>query len=282
MNALTRREWIAAAGFAAVASANPLNLPIGLQAYTLRNQLPGHVPEVLAEVAKIGYREIEVADPFYGVEAKDLVPILKKLKLTAPAGHYGSAQKQDEWQRQMEHAMTLGVHYMITNFPSEWRGTLDGWKRAGDLLNQAGEQCKKNGLMAAYHNHNFEYKEVEGMVGYDQLLKSTDPNLVAMEMDCFWTTIAGKNPVAYFEKYPGRFHLLHIKDLKKGYAPVTGGKLEGNPFLEVGQGIIDWKRIFGAARKAGVKHYFVEQDRCDRPPIESIKISCDYLKKLKA
>jgi sugar phosphate isomerase/epimerase len=88
--------------------------------------------------------------------------------------------------------------------------------------------------------------------------------------------------VDYFEKYPGRFHLLHIKDLKKGYAPSTGGKIEGNPFLEVGQGTIDWKRIFGAARKAGVKHYFVEQDRCDRPPIESIKISCDYLKKLKA
>ncbi|MCX6622619.1 MAG: sugar phosphate isomerase/epimerase, partial [Acidobacteria bacterium] len=258
----------------------PLNLPIGLQAYTLRNELPGHVPEILAAVAKMGYGEIEIADPFYGVEAKDLAPILKKLKLTAPSGHFGSAQKKDDWQRQMEHAKLLGVRYMVTGFPSEWRDTLDGWKRGGELLNQAGEQCRKNGMMAAYHNHHFEYKVVEGVVAYDQLLKSTDPKLVSMELDTFWTTFAGKDPVEYFEKYPGRFHLLHIKDLKKGYPPSTGGKIEGNPFLEVGQGIMDWKRIFGAARKAGVKHYFVEQDRCDRPPIESIRMSAAYLKKL--
>jgi sugar phosphate isomerase/epimerase len=146
-----------------------------------------------------------------------------------------------------------------------------------------GAECQKQGLKAAYHNHHFEYKEVGGEPGYDILLRSTDPKLVTMEMDCFWTVFAGKDPVAYFEKYPGRFELLHIKDCKKGYKPQAGGKVEGNPFLEVGQGIIDWKRLFTAARaKAGTKQYFVEQDRCDRPPIESIRMSVDYLKKLKA
>jgi len=280
MTSLTRRQWIAATGFAAIASARPLGLPIGLQAYTLRNELPGHVPELLEKVAAMGYGELEIGDPFYNIELRDLLPIVRRLKLTTPSGHFGSPEDKEAWARQMDHANLLGVRYMITSFPREWRGTLDGWKRAGDLLNHTGELCRRHGMMAAYHNHNFEYAVVEGKVAYDHLLESTDPSLVAMEMDCFWTTFAGKDPVDYFNRFPGRFHLLHVKDLKKGYKPMVSGKIEGNPFAEVGQGIINWKRIFGAARKAGVKHYFVEQDRCDRPPIESIKISVDYLKTL--
>jgi sugar phosphate isomerase/epimerase len=111
-------------------------------------------------------------------------------------------------------------------------------------------------------------------------LKSTDPGLVKMELDCFWMTFAGKDPVEYMHKYPGRFPLLHIKGLKAGYKPTTG-HFEGNPFTEVGNGVIDWKRIFEAAHSVGgLKHYYVEQDQWDRPSLESAAISAAYLKKL--
>jgi sugar phosphate isomerase/epimerase len=102
-----------------------------------------------------------------------------------------------------------------------------------------------------------------------------------MEMDCFWTTFGGKDPVEYFHRYPGRFELLHIKDLKPGYKSTTGS-FEGNPFAEVGKGTIDWKRIFGAAREGGLKHLYVEQDMWDRPPLECAQISITYLEKLDA
>ncbi len=115
------------------------------------------------------------------------------------------------------------------------------------------------GIQFAYHNHNHEFRVYDGVIAYDQLLSSTDPALVKMELDCFWMTFAGKDPVEYMHKYPGRFPLLHIKGLKAGYKPTTG-HFEGNPFTEVGNGVIDWKRIFEAAHVGGMKHYYVEQD----------------------
>ena len=123
------------------------------------------------------------------------------------------------------------------------------------------------------------YVVLDGKVAYDEFLRLTDPKLVFMELDCFWTTFAGKDPVTYMEKYPGRFPLLHIKDLKPGFPPSTDS-FKGKPYAEVGKGIIDWKRIFQAAPKGGIRFYYVEQDECDRPPIESIRISHDFLNKL--
>jgi sugar phosphate isomerase/epimerase len=134
-------------------------------------------------------------------------------------------------------------------------------------------------MQFAYHNHNHEFRVYDGVVAYDELLRSTDENLVKMEMDCFWTTFAGKNPIAYSQKYPGRFPLLHIKDLKPGYQPTTGD-FKGNPFCEVGQGVIKWAPIFEAAKQGGLRHYFVEQDMWDRPSLESARMSAEYLKKL--
>src|SRR2546422_9648407 len=128
----------------------------------------------------------------------------------------------------------------------------------------------------------FEFKTFDGVSAYDELLRRTDSKLVQLELDCYWITRAGKDPLDYFKQYPGRFPLWHIKDRKPGYAPATDMDQGPGPFTEVGRGSIDWPKIFSGAREAGVKHYYVEQDFCERPPLESAKISYDYLKGLKA
>jgi sugar phosphate isomerase/epimerase len=262
------------------ALANPLGLPIGLQTYTVRNQLKEDFAGTLHKVAAMGYREVEVNGDWYGRPPAELRKILDDGGLRAPSAHFESPKDSDAWSKDMEGAHTVGLEYMLTTSHSEWTKSLDGWKRTADFFNGLAKQCRDNGFQFAYHNHNFEYRAYDGVVAYDELLQSADKDLVKMEMDCFWTTFAGKDPVEYFHKYPGRFPLLHIKDLKPGYEPTTDG-FKGNPFIEVGKGTIDWKRIFSAAREGGLKHYYVEQDMWDRPPLESARISIDYLKKLK-
>jgi sugar phosphate isomerase/epimerase len=287
MQSLNRRRFLTSSALAVAAAAgrraqaNPLGMPIGIQPYTVRNEMQKDPEGTLKQLAAMGYREIEVADPFYGKEPAEIRDLMKSLGLTAPSGHYPSPKDNSDWARTIERARTTGVTYMITTAPREWTKSLDGLKRAAERFNELGAECKKSGAILTYHNHNFEYKTFDGKVAYDELLRLTDADLVKMEMDCFWTTIAGRDPVEHLEKYPGKFALLHVKGLKKGYAPTTGNPT-GNPFTEVGSGVIDYVRIFKAAPKGGVKHYFVEQDNWDRPPLESARLSCEYLKKLTA
>ena len=275
----SRRELLALTGLAAGAFARPLGMPIGIQPYTVRNELTKDVEGTLRQLAQIGYQSVEVSAPFYGKSAAELRDLLKSLGLISPSGGFGDPKDDDDWARSIENARTLGAKYMIVTAPRDWTRSLDGWKRAAERFNKLGAQAKKAGVAVVYHNHHFEYKVYDGVVAYDQLLRSTDPQLVHMEIDIFWTTYAGQDPLAYFDRYPGRFPLWHVKDLKPGFPPSTD-PVQGNPFAEVGSGTIDWKRIFRGARQAGLKYYFVEQDRWDRPPLESARMSCEYLKKL--
>ncbi len=281
----SRRGFLTFSGAAAAAAwnsalAKPLGMPIGIQPYTVRNEMAKDVEGTLRQLAGMGYQSIEASVPFYGKEAAEARALFNSLELISPSGAFGNPKDDSEWARSIENATTVGAKYMIVSVPSEWHKSLDGWKRAAEYLNKLGAQSKKAGITVVYHNHHFEYKVYDGVKAYDQLLQSTDPALVQMEIDIFWTTYAGEDPLAYFEKYPGRFAIWHIKDLKKGFPPSTD-KVEGNPFAEVGAGIIDWKRVFKRASQAGLKHYFVEQDRWDRAPLECAKASCDFLKKLK-
>lgn len=277
----SRREFLAWSGLAATAAwAKPLGLPIGLQPYTVRNEMGKDLAGTLKQLASMGYQAIEAGVPFYGKQAAEARDLLQSCGLTSPSGGF-AAKDEDEWARAVEGAKTLGVEYMIATVPREWTKSLDGWKRAADMLNRRGAISKKAGLALAYHNHHFEYKVFDGVVAYEQLLKSTDPALVKLEMDIFWTTFAGHDPLAWFDKYPGRFPLWHLKDLKPGYEPSTD-QVKGNPFAEIGAGTIDWKRIFTGARKAGLRYYFIEQDQWDRPPLESARMSCEFMKKFTA
>jgi sugar phosphate isomerase/epimerase len=291
MRTVTRKDFLkAAAAFGGAscmrrfAAANPLGLPIGLQPYTVRNDLKDDFAGTLKKIAAMGYQEIEVSGGeeygvFYGHKPAELRKILDDAGLRVPSCHFGAPKDAAGWDQCIADAHQLGLKYMLSTTRSEWKTSLDGWKRTAALFNHLAEKSRQAGIGFAYHNHNFEYKVYDGVTGYDELLQSSDKDLVKMEMDCFWTTFAGKDPVAYFHQYPGRFPLLHIKDLKQDYPPTTG-RFEGNPFTEVGNGVIDWKRIFRAAPEAGVQHYFIEQDMWDRPSLESAQISIDYLKKL--
>lgn len=272
---------LAATHWPAALRANPFGMPIGLQLYTVRDQLEKDIPGTLRQVEAIGYREVELYD-LYGKTAAEFARLLKEVKLAAPSSHYQTAQVRHGWEKHIEDAKTLGLKYMVHAIVHpEDRRSLDDYKRLVELFNRAGEQTHRAGIQFCYHNHNFEFKKYGKITAYDYLLHHLDPKLVKMEMDCFWVVHAGHDPVAFFRKYPGRFPLLHIKDLAPGHPPTHTMDARVGLFEPVGKGTIDWKRIFAAAPQGGMKHFFVEQDYCRRPPLEAIRISYEYLKNLK-
>ena len=263
-------------------SADPLGLPVGLQIYTVADACQKDLPGALRRVAQIGYREVELASfTYYDRKLGELRKLLSDNGLACTSAPFHTNELREGWGKHVEETHELGARYMVcASLDEADRNSLDSIRRSADLFNQAGQEAQRAGMRFAYHCHNFDFTVLEGKVGYDELLERTDPKFVDMEMDCFWTTMAGHDPVAYFDRFPGRFALLHIKDLKPGFAPTTGSVHGGNPFTEVGNGVINWKRIFATARQGGLKHYSVEQDKCDRPPFESTKISYVYLHKL--
>jgi sugar phosphate isomerase/epimerase len=165
--------------------------------------------------------------------------------------------------------------------------TLDDWKWNAEQFNKIGAQIKKAGLQLGYHNHNFEWTSFNGVTGYDEFLRLTDPELVKLELDCGWATVAGQDPAAYLTKYPDRYRLLHIKDFKHGFTPRTT-LMDNGPGApvptELGRGAIDYRKIFVAAQKAGIRALFVEQEPpfTEMPALEAIKVDFDYMKNLKS
>jgi sugar phosphate isomerase/epimerase len=175
-----------------------------------------------------------------------------------------------QWPKALDDAHVIGQSFIVCPFIDEkLRSEPDGWKRVGETFNRAGEASKKAGIQFGYHNHNFEFKPQDGKLPYDILLAETDPNLVKMEMDLFWITKGGQDPLKYFDRYPGRFPLVHVKDMKKD-----------GEMTEVGSGTIDFKRIFAQSDKAGIQHYFVEHDQ-PKSPLDSSKASFEYLQQLR-
>ncbi|HET9409853.1 MAG TPA: sugar phosphate isomerase/epimerase [Candidatus Sulfotelmatobacter sp.] len=258
---------------------------IGLQLYTVRKNMKHDFEGTLAKVASIGYKEIEFAG-YFKHTPQQVRTLIDKYSLTSPACHLDYDVFTDEnLPQQIESAKVIGQSYLVNPWiPEKQRKTQDHWKRVAERFNHVGELCKNAGLEFAYHNHWFEFIPLEGKLPYDTLLESTDPNLVKMEMDLCWVTVGGGDPLKYFDRYPGRFPLVHVKDVKKlPKVTASGGRDFGSSMkdmTEVGSGIIDWKRIFAQSEKAGIKHYIVEHDQ-PRQPFESIKTSYEYLRQLR-
>jgi len=285
------RNTALAAGVATVGTrwapslqASPYNKPIGLQLYTVREQLGKDVPGTIKKVAEIGYKQVEVygykedgVHDFYGHTTAEFAQMLKDNGLTVPSAHYMLNHIHGNWEKTIEDAKLLGVKYMVNAIlaPEE-----RDWKKLVDVFNKAAEQTHKAGIGYCYHNHNFEFQKFGDSTPFEFLMKSLDPKLIQFEMDCFWVTHAGHDPVELFKKHPGRFPLLHIKDLKDHPPATQEFDARIGLFAEVGHGTIDWKRIFAAAPQGGMKYFYVEQDECEHPPFESIKMSFDYLKAL--
>jgi len=262
---------------------------VGLQLYTVRGELKKDFDGTIAKVAATGYKEVEFADDYGGHSPKEVRVLLDNHGLASPSAHIRYDLIENKWPETLDAAHVMGQTYLVCPWIDEKQRNADGWKRVAELFNKAGEASQKAGIQFAYHNHSFEFAPVEGLGGklaYDYLLAETDPKLVKMEMDLCWISVAQKDPVSYFDKYPGRFPMVHVKDFvndpnsTSSYAGATGSVAFKGRLADVGKGQIDWKRIFAHSDKAGIKHYFVENDDA-KTPFDDIKISYDYLAALR-
>lgn len=254
----------------------------GIQLYTVRDKMDSDVAGTLKMLADIGYREVEGAGysdgKFYKKSPAEFLTLLRDNGLKMPSGHYTTGNTMPEakgtltngWEKAVDDAGVVGQEYMVCAYLfDEERKSADDYKKLAELMNRCGETCRKGGVQFAYHNHDFEFKEIDGRLPYDILLKETDPGLVKMELDLFWATKAGHDPVALFKASPGRFPLWHIKDMNSA-----------GEFTEVGTGTIDFKRIFAAKKTAGMKHFFIEQDQIKGDVRDSVVTSYTNLQKI--
>jgi sugar phosphate isomerase/epimerase len=258
---------------------------VGLQLYTVRDLMKKDFEGTIAKVAQTGYKEVEFAG-YFGKSPQDVRKILDANNLVSPSEHVAYDVVQKKWPETLEAAHTIGQTFVVCPWIEvSQRKEADGWKRAADLFNRAGEASQKAGIQFAYHNHAFEFEPSPALGGklvYDFLLAETDPKLVKMEMDLCWITVGGHDPLEYFNRYPGRFPLVHVKDWStKGpgahdYEGATGPSSKPGHLVDPGQGEVDFKRIFAASGKAGIQHYFVENDEA-KSPFDDLKISYDYL-----
>jgi sugar phosphate isomerase/epimerase len=259
--------------------------PIGIQLYTVGKELQSDVRGTLRQIAAIGYTEVETAG-FAGLTAREF-----RDELTRAGLHCHSAHMQ--WNVQdlgpiFDDAHALGVNFVVSSAllsPGTGEGpSVDDYKKLAAKLNGIAQKTHDACLQYAYHNHNFEFKDLgAGIIGYDILLSETDPVLVQFELDCGWMIAAGFQPIEYFKKYPRRYRMLHIKDFvagsKIGTSLAPGLRPQGT---ELGRGHIDYKPILHAAAGTAVKYLYVEQEPpfLDMPALDAAKVDYDYLRRL--
>ena len=281
---MRRREFIQTASFAAVGL---LSLPsfmaaakkkksLGLQLYTLRETIPNDPKGVLKKVAEYGYTELETYGykdgKLFGMTNADFGQYVKSLGMKVTSGHYGLDVIRGNWEQAVLDAKAIGQKYMVCPYLNDGeRKSIDDYKRRCEEFNKAGDVCNKHGIRFGYHNHAFEFMELEGKIPYDVMLAELDPKKVGMEMDIFWVVNAGFDPLQYFEKYPGRFEQWHVKDMDKS---------DKNKNADVGTGTIDYKPIFAKAKQSGLKHFYVEQESYPGEPIKSVEASAKYMKSI--
>lgn len=274
---MDRREFVAAAaamaaaavpGMAAARPAGDRIERIGLQLYTLRSRMAESVERTLHEVARIGYREVEFAG-YFNRPPRSIRQLLDRNDLKAPAAHVSMSTLRSGWYRTLDEAATMGHRWLvIPSLAENERNTLDAIRRTAETINRAAEDAKEFKIRLAYHNHDFEFREVEGKVMFDVLLEETEAELVDVELDLYWITKAGFDPFVYFARWPGRFPLLHVKD---------AGPPPERAMMDVGKGTIDFAAIFAREKEGGFRHYFVEHDR-PADPLASAGTSFRYLR----
>ncbi|HVN82086.1 MAG TPA: sugar phosphate isomerase/epimerase family protein [Terriglobia bacterium] len=284
MQKISRREFlersamgVAVAGCLSAGTsslgADPLGIPIGFQIYPVREKSVKDFKGTLQEMAAAGYRAIELCSfsgyddfsPLAKMKAPEVRQTLKTVGLHCESCHYTPEELKTSLEDRVNYAKELGLKYMIlSSFGLKRDATLDDWKRAANDLNKAGEKTKQAGIQLGYHNHDMEFKELNGVLIYDELMKQFDAKLIKMQFQCAVVSI-GYDPVTYLSKYPGRFCSLHVADWSS----------KEKKMVPVGQGVIDWKKLFVAAKAGGVRNYFVEMDK------DLMKASVPYLNGLK-
>ena len=282
-----------ASAFLAEGWAAPSKRPAGIQLYMVSDALTKDPSDTLTKLAAIGYGEVETAG-FANLSAAEFRKRIDGAGLHCPSAHLSFVF--EETGKLLQEANELGVRYAVSSVlppvapSSKDLGvilkmlnalTLDDFKKIAHLANEIGQQAKQAGLQYAYHNHNFEFRDLgNGHTGYSVLLKETDPNLVKFEADCGWMITAGVNPAEFFRKYPGRYPMIHVKDFTPSSGTSTTLAIGTEQHAtELGRGHIDYKPILAAAEAASVEHFFVEQDPpiVDMAPLEAAKVDYEYL-----
>jgi sugar phosphate isomerase/epimerase len=299
MNRVSRRTFLKAASASAAGAAlwssvprlmaNPLGLPVGLQLYSVRDILPKDYEGTLRQLAALGYREVEAAG-FFGRGPREVKQAMNHAGLQCVSAHYPLRDLLPKLDEVIQFGKDLGLKYIVCASPmlkdpsrvkdpassaARESMTLEDWRWNAEQFNHIGERVHAADMKFAYHNHTAEFRSENGTVFYDELLRSTDPAKVTMEMDCGWVVVGGENPVDYLTRHPSRFSMLHVKDFRMGGAAYTNS--EPPPSAELGHGSIDYRPIFEAAKKAPIEHAFVEQETFDMPPMEALKIDADYM-----
>jgi hydroxypyruvate isomerase len=276
-----RRDFLLASGLALgtltlprsvrPAPATGLSLgPVGVQLYTVRKTMQSDFEGTLQKVAAVGYKQVEFAGLF-GHPSSDVRGMLDRLGLTAPSMHVPFESLDTGWDAVLDDAHRLGCRYVIVpSIPGALRASLDDYRRVADKFTRGAESAAKANLRFAYHNHDIDFAPIDRRLPFDVLLEATDPKLVGFELDLYWIVRSGQDPLRYFNRWPGRCKLVHVKD--------TQGAPQ-HRMTEVGSGIIDWPPLLARARSAGVEHFIVEQDDAAEP-LASITTSFSYLKNL--
>lgn len=251
--------------------ASKKKMKIGLQLYTLRDDVKTNLPGTLEAVGKIGYNSLEpygFDGTFFTIQPKKFRKMCNDLGMEITSTHSGITAENASLYT--EKAAEAGLEYLILpSFSGRPEKTLDDFKKVAHEMNQIGEITKKSGIKFGYHNHNFEFKPIDGLLPYDTLLSETDPGLVTFEMDIFWVVKGGQDPLHYFKQYPGRFETWHIKDMG----------MDGQSCI-VGNGRINFQDLMKHSEEAGVKRVFVEQEQySEGTPIYCVEQSYNYMLK---
>ncbi len=273
------KNMAAISALSLIAPSEILSMPqtkqlIGIQLYTLRDLVNQDFTGTLTKLSQIGYNSIEAAGynggHFYGYKPTEYKNILTDLGLASISSH--CSINIDNAKKVAEDTLNAGMSYVILPWiGTDKRSSLDTYKALAEEMNIIGEQCNQLGLKFGYHNHAFEFETIDGQLPYDILLNETDADKVCMQLDLYWMVYGGYDPLEYFKKYPGRFELWHVKDM------ANDTKREST---EIGSGTLDFPAMFNDKSLSGMQYYFVEQEAFSMDPMESVRISFNYLKNI--
>jgi sugar phosphate isomerase/epimerase len=304
MYGVTRRNFLQSAammvaGAAALRSgsllAAPLGLPIGLQLYSVREMMAKDYEGTLKQVAALGYQEVEAAG-YFDHTPQQVRQAMRNAGLRLVSAHYPMfelGQKPEQLEQVIAFNKEVGVESIICSFPGIKNParlkdksfqsivqsfTIEDYHWNAEQFNRIGAKVKAAGMRFGYHNHTMEFGKQDGAIPFDELIRLTDPSLVTFEMDCGWVTVGGGDPVHYLKTYPTRISMLHIKDFKPTAKPAS--VVAPPPAAELGTGTVNFRAIFAAASRSNIKHYFVEQEGFDMPPLEALQIDANYMKNL--
>jgi len=251
-------------------------MTFGVQLFMLRRQAQTDLAGVFRTIHDAGFPQVELYPIAYSHSAAEIRSMMQDAGIGAVAGHFDYAGLEDK----LDFAHQLGLTYVVCPMiPKDQWTSLEGFGKAADLFNRAGKQAHSQGMEFVFHNHCYEFRSIGGTTGFAHLMQHTDPSLVKLELDIYWLTQGGQDPIAVLKQYAARVRLVHLKDRLAGAQ--TGFTMDPPQyFTELGKGTIDWPAILVQARAEGVKYAFVDQDETALPIPQSLAVSRAYLRKL--